>query len=151
MAIDNRRLEIEAETYTRLGTSAPASKYFMFSRQNHAVFLRLWMQKFAVKTLKGRIFLLKGKICQNFKFLLFIRLILDWQSLGPISFSHPEPFLRAFDRARRGALAKSITGYHKNMVSNLTLRKQVGNLSEHARRKSIWRHILGVFRGFIWF
>ena len=32
------------------------------------------------------------------------------------SFSYPEPFLRAFDRARRGALAKSITGYHKNMV-----------------------------------
>jgi hypothetical protein len=29
--------------------------------------------------------------------------------------------------------------------------KQVGNLSEHARRKSIWRHILGVFREFIWF
>ena len=28
-------------------------------------------------------------------------------------FSYPEPFLRA---ARRGALAKSITGYHKNMV-----------------------------------
>ena len=32
------------------------------------------------------------------------------------AFSYPEPFLRAFDRARRGALAKSITGYHKNMV-----------------------------------
>jgi hypothetical protein len=30
-------------------------------------------------------------------------------------------------------------------------RQQVGNLSEHARRKSIWRHILGVFREFIWF
>ena len=30
-----------------------------------------------------------------------------------LSFSYPEPFLRA---ARRGALAKSITGYHKNMV-----------------------------------
>ena len=29
--------------------------------------------------------------------------------------------------------------------------EQVGNLSEHARRKSIWRHILGVFRGFICF
>jgi hypothetical protein len=29
--------------------------------------------------------------------------------------------------------------------------EQVGNLSEHARRKSIWRHILGVFREFIWF
>ena len=29
------------------------------------------------------------------------------------AFSYPEPFLRA---ARRGALAKSITGYHKNMV-----------------------------------
>jgi hypothetical protein len=29
--------------------------------------------------------------------------------------------------------------------------QQVGNLSEHARRKSIWRHILGVFREFIWF
>ena len=28
-------------------------------------------------------------------------------------FSYPEPFLRA---VRRGALAKSITGYHKNMV-----------------------------------
>jgi hypothetical protein len=28
-------------------------------------------------------------------------------------FSYPEPFLRA---ARRGALAKSITGYHENMV-----------------------------------
>ena len=32
-------------------------------------------------------------------------------SLGP--FSYPEPFLRA---ARRGTLAKSITGYHENMV-----------------------------------
>ena len=32
-----------------------------------------------------------------------------------------------------------------------TFYKQVGNLSEHARRKSIWRHILGVFREFIWF
>ena len=31
--------------------------------------------------------------------------------IGP--FSYPEPFLRA---VRRGALAKSITGYHKNMV-----------------------------------
>jgi hypothetical protein len=60
-------------------------KYFMFSRQNHAVFLPLWMQKFAVKTLKGRRFLLKGKICENFKLLPFIRLlILDWQSQGPI-------------------------------------------------------------------
>jgi hypothetical protein len=59
-------------------------KYFMFSRQNHGVFLRLWMQKLTVKTLKGRIFLLKGKICKNFKFLPFIRLILDWQSQGPI-------------------------------------------------------------------
>ena len=29
------------------------------------------------------------------------------------SFSYPEPFLRA---VRRGALAKSKTGYHKNMV-----------------------------------
>ena len=28
-------------------------------------------------------------------------------------FSYPEPFLRT---VRRGALAKSITGYHKNMV-----------------------------------
>ena len=28
-------------------------------------------------------------------------------------FSYPEPFLRA---VRRGALAKSITGYHENMV-----------------------------------
>jgi hypothetical protein len=31
----------------------------------------------------------------------------------PAAFSYPEPFLRA---VRRGALAKSITGYHKNMV-----------------------------------
>ena len=29
------------------------------------------------------------------------------------AFSYPEPFLRA---VRRGALAKSITGHHKNMV-----------------------------------
>jgi hypothetical protein len=29
------------------------------------------------------------------------------------SFSYPEPVLRA---ARQGALAKSITGYHENMV-----------------------------------
>ena len=44
---------------------------------------------------------------------------------------------------------------HVHLVSLLfTLsapNKQVGNLSEHARRKSIWRHILGVLRGFIWF
>ena len=32
---------------------------------------------------------------------------------GVAAFSYPEPFLRA---VRRGALAKSITGYHKNMV-----------------------------------
>ena len=32
------------------------------------------------------------------------------------AFSYPEPFLRAVNGARRGALAKSITGYHKNMV-----------------------------------
>jgi hypothetical protein len=32
---------------------------------------------------------------------------------GLKAFSYPEPFLRA---VRRGALAKSITGYHKNMV-----------------------------------
>ena len=31
----------------------------------------------------------------------------------PIPFSYPEPFLRA---ERRGALAKSIIGYHENMV-----------------------------------
>jgi hypothetical protein len=31
-------------------------------------------------------------------------------------FSYPEPFLRA---ARRGALAKSITGYHENMVKDI--------------------------------
>jgi hypothetical protein len=37
-------------------------------------------------------------------------------SSSEVAFSYPEPFLRAFDRARRGALAKSITGYHKNMV-----------------------------------
>ena len=34
-------------------------------------------------------------------------------SSAPPPFSYPEPFLRA---VRRGALAKSITGYHKNMV-----------------------------------
>ena len=47
--------------------------------------------------------------CARFEFQ-----IQDFQ-LGfyPISFSYPEPFLRA---VRRGALAKSITGYHKNMV-----------------------------------
>jgi hypothetical protein len=33
-----------------------------------------------------------------------------------IPFSYPEPFLRAVNGARQGALAKSITGYHKNMV-----------------------------------
>ena len=32
---------------------------------------------------------------------------------GKIPFSYPEPFLRT---VRRGALAKSISGYHKNMV-----------------------------------
>ena len=35
-----------------------------------------------------------------------------WKS-SLMPFSYPEPFLRA---VRRGALAKSITGYHKNMV-----------------------------------
>ena len=34
-------------------------------------------------------------------------------SSSPTPFSYPEPFLLA---VRRGALAKSITGYHKNMV-----------------------------------
>ena len=34
-------------------------------------------------------------------------------TVGIRAFSYPEPFLRA---VRRGALAKSITGYHKNMV-----------------------------------
>ena len=33
--------------------------------------------------------------------------------VSPRPFSYPEPFLRA---VRRGALAKSKTGYHKNMV-----------------------------------
>jgi hypothetical protein len=37
-------------------------------------------------------------------------------STGSKPFSYPEPFLRAVNGARRGALAKSITGYHKNMV-----------------------------------
>ena len=41
--------------------------------------------------------------------------IIEWKTQSN-SFSYPEPFLRAFDLARRGALAKSITGYHKNMV-----------------------------------
>jgi hypothetical protein len=36
-------------------------------------------------------------------------MVIPWT--GP--FSYPEPFLRA---VRRGALAKSITGCHKNMV-----------------------------------
>ena len=42
-------------------------------------------------------------------------LYLSWLSFltACTSFSYPEPFLRA---VRRGALAKSITGYHKNMV-----------------------------------
>ena len=34
----------------------------------------------------------------------------------PVSFSYPEPFLRA---VRRGALAKSKTGNHKNMVKDI--------------------------------
>ena len=32
------------------------------------------------------------------------------------SFSYPESFSRAVNGAQRGALAKSITGYHKNMA-----------------------------------
>ena len=44
----------------------------------------------------------------NRRFLLCDRRPASWAA-----FSYPEPFLRA---VRRGALAKSITGYHKNMV-----------------------------------
>ena len=35
---------------------------------------------------------------------------------GHVPFSYPEPFLRA---VRRGALAKSKTGNHKNMVNDI--------------------------------
>ena len=43
-----------------------------------------------------------------------VRRALGTRMCGSLSpFSYPEPFLRA---ARRGALAKSITGYHENMV-----------------------------------
>ena len=68
--------------------SSPACylhKYFMFSRQNHAVFLWLWIQKFAIRNnYKGRMFLLTCKIRETFKvFYLFTPLFLDWQSQGP--------------------------------------------------------------------
>jgi hypothetical protein len=36
---------------------------------------------------------------------------------GGVTFSYPEPFLRA---VRRGALATSKTGYHKNMVKDIS-------------------------------
>jgi hypothetical protein len=39
-------------------------------------------------------------------------------AIGSGAFSYPEPFLRA---ARRGALAKSKTGNHKNMVKDIYL------------------------------
>ena len=45
------------------------------------------------------------------------------------AFSYPEPFLRV---VRRGVLAKSITGYHKNMV-----RKQYP-LLELANQMPVW-------------
>ena len=38
------------------------------------------------------------------------------QEIGERAFSYPEPFLRA---VRRGALAKSKTGNHKNMVKDI--------------------------------
>jgi hypothetical protein len=53
------------------------------------------------------------KISNIPKFRCNIRNIVIFQSLDYKPFSYPEPFLRA---VRRGALAKSITGYHKNMV-----------------------------------
>jgi hypothetical protein len=63
---------------------------------------------------------------QNAPFCILARSLESPQESGPsknalfnvpfCAFSYPEPFLRAFDRARRGALAKTITGYHKNMV-----------------------------------
>ena len=40
----------------------------------------------------------------------------DGPDQGLSSFSYPEPFLRA---VRRGALAKSKTGNHKNMVKDI--------------------------------
>jgi hypothetical protein len=47
-------------------------------------------------------------------FLFTIWHLNSWPSfLCPTPFSYPEPFLRA---VRRRTLAKSITGYHKNMV-----------------------------------
>jgi hypothetical protein len=53
------------------------------------------------------------------------------------------------DRAL-GMREKTGTGLQDCLPGSVPV-KQVGNLSEHARRKSIWRHILGVLRGFIWF
>ena len=40
------------------------------------------------------------------------RMYTDPSTRGPGSFSYPEPFLRAVNRARRGALAKSISNWH---------------------------------------
>jgi hypothetical protein len=58
------------------------------------------------------------------------------------------------DLARgRHTARKKGSGYENGsyFVGTRCAAEQVGNLSEHARRKSIWRHILGVFREFIWF
>jgi hypothetical protein len=44
--------------------------------------------------------------------------------MGRLTFSYPEPFLRA---VRRGALAKSITGCHKNMVRKQCLVLELAN------------------------
>jgi hypothetical protein len=54
-------------------------------------------------------------ICHGWCHLIinFPSLDLGLYSAGNYPFSYPEPFLRA---VRRGSLAKSIIGYHKNMV-----------------------------------
>ena len=52
-----------------------------------------------------------GRACENDRSL--VTRMSKRLTLGSFPFSYPEPFLCA---VRRGALAKSITGYHKNMV-----------------------------------
>jgi hypothetical protein len=56
---------------------------------------------------------------------------------------HARQVSRKVEKIQLFATIASGTGGHRA--------EQVGNLSEHARRKSIWRHILGVNREFIWF
>ena len=66
---------------------------------------------------------------------------------GYVPFSYPEPFLRA---VQRGALAKSITGYHKNMLLELANQMPVRNMDlARAPRRTARKQGSGYENGYV--